>query len=62
MNVWSEVFLGVIAVATLAMAIAQVGVLIAASILATRRASAPVSFTPLSSTYSKVSFSQGRSG
>ena len=36
MSVWSEVFLGVIAVATLAMAIAQVGVFIAASLLARR--------------------------
>jgi hypothetical protein len=35
-SVWSEVFLGVIAVATLAMAIAQVGVLIAAGFLARR--------------------------
>ena len=36
MSVWSEVFLGVIAVATLAMAIAQVGVFITASLLARR--------------------------
>ena len=36
MSVWSEVFLGVIAVSTLAMAIAQVGVFIAASLLARR--------------------------
>ena len=36
MSVWSEVFLGVIAVATLAMAIAQLGVLIAAGLLARR--------------------------
>jgi hypothetical protein len=35
-SVWSEMFLGVIAVATLAMAIAQVGVLIAAGFLARR--------------------------
>ena len=41
MSVWSEVFLGVIAVATLAMAIAQVGVLIAASFLARRVALDP---------------------
>ena len=36
MSVWSEVFLGVIAVATLAMAIVLVGVLVAASRLARR--------------------------
>ncbi len=36
MSVWSEVFLGVIAVATLATAIVQVGVLIAAGRLARR--------------------------
>jgi hypothetical protein len=35
-SVWSGVFLGIIAVATLAMAIAQVGVLIAAGLLARR--------------------------
>ena len=36
MSAWSQVFLGTIAVATLAMAVAQVGVLIAAALL-TRR-------------------------
>ena len=36
MSVWPGVFLGVIAVATLAMAIAQLGVLIAAGLLARR--------------------------
>ena len=36
MNAWSEVFLGVIAVATLATAIVQVGILIAAGLLARR--------------------------
>ena len=36
MTVWSEIFLGVIAVATLAMAIVLVGVLVAASRLARR--------------------------
>ena len=36
MSVWAEVFLGVIAVATLAMAIVQVGVLVAAGRLARR--------------------------
>lgn len=36
MSVWSEIFLGVIAVATLAMAIVLVGVLVAASRLARR--------------------------
>ena len=36
MSVWAEVFLGVIAAATLAMAIAQVGVLVAAGLLARR--------------------------
>jgi len=35
-NTWSVVFLGVIAVATLAMAIVQVGVLVAAGLLARR--------------------------
>jgi hypothetical protein len=35
-SVWPGVFLGIIAVATLAMAIAQLGVLIAASLLARR--------------------------
>jgi ornithine cyclodeaminase/alanine dehydrogenase-like protein (mu-crystallin family) len=35
-SIWSEVFLGVIAIATLAMAIAQVGVFIAAGLLARR--------------------------
>ena len=35
-SVWAEVFLGVIAVATLAMAIAQIGVLVAAGRLARR--------------------------
>jgi hypothetical protein len=35
-SVWSEVFLGIIAVATLSMAIAQVGVFIAAGLLARR--------------------------
>jgi uncharacterized protein YoxC len=35
-NVWSEVFLGVIACATLAMAIVQVGVLLAAGLLLRR--------------------------
>ena len=36
MSIWSQVFLGAIAVATLAMAVAQVGVLIAAGRLARR--------------------------
>ena len=36
MSVWSEVFLGVIAVATLATAVVQIGVLIAAGLLARR--------------------------
>ena len=36
MSVWSDVFLGVIAVATLAMAIVQIGVLVAASRLVGR--------------------------
>ena len=36
MNEWSQLFLGTIAVATLAMAIGQVGVLIAAALLARR--------------------------
>jgi hypothetical protein len=35
-SAWSQVFLGTIAVATLAMAVAQVGVLIAAALLARR--------------------------
>lgn len=36
MSVWSDVFLGVIAVATLAIAIAQIGVMVAAGRLARR--------------------------
>jgi hypothetical protein len=35
-NVWRDVFLGVIAVATLAIAIAQIGVIIAAGLMARR--------------------------
>ena len=36
MSAWTEVFLGIIAVATLAMAILQVGVIVAAGLLARR--------------------------
>ena len=36
MSAWSQVFLGAIAVATLAMAVAQVGVFVAAALLARR--------------------------
>ena len=38
MNTWSQIFLGVIAVATLATAIVQVGLLVAAGLLARRLA------------------------
>ena len=36
MSAWTEVFLGIISVATLAMAVAQVGVIVAAGLLARR--------------------------
>ncbi|HWW84372.1 MAG TPA: hypothetical protein VNZ26_12260 [Vicinamibacterales bacterium] len=36
MNRWTEIFLGVIAIATLAMAAAQIGIIITASLLARR--------------------------
>ena len=36
MSAWTEVFLGIIAVATLAMAIVQVGIIVAAGLLARR--------------------------